>query len=45
MNPEIISYRGWSNTLRLANNDFELLVTTDVGRVFSFTKHHSAKTS
>jgi hypothetical protein len=31
MNPEIISYRGWNNTLRLANDDFELLVTTDVG--------------
>jgi hypothetical protein len=31
MNPEIISYRGWDNTLRLANDDFELLVTTDVG--------------
>jgi hypothetical protein len=31
MNPEIISYRGWGNTLRLANNDIELLVTTDVG--------------
>jgi hypothetical protein len=31
MNPEIISYEGWNNTLRLANNDFELLVTTDVG--------------
>ena len=31
MNPEIISYRGWDNTLRLANNDIELLVTTDVG--------------
>jgi hypothetical protein len=31
MNPEIISYAGWNNTLRLANDDFELLVTTDVG--------------
>ncbi|HEY5707043.1 MAG TPA: hypothetical protein VIS96_15885 [Terrimicrobiaceae bacterium] len=31
MNPEIISYRGWDNTLRLANDDIELLVTTDVG--------------
>jgi hypothetical protein len=31
MNPEIISYEGWNNTLRLANGDFELLVTTDVG--------------
>ena len=31
MNPEIISYEGWNNTLRLANDDFELLVTTDVG--------------
>ncbi|HEY5770569.1 MAG TPA: hypothetical protein VIS71_12060 [Terrimicrobium sp.] len=31
MNPEIISYRGWDKTLRLANNDIELLVTTDVG--------------
>jgi hypothetical protein len=31
MNPEIISYEGWNNTLRLANEDFELLVTTDVG--------------
>src|ERR1700704_3550768 len=31
MNPEIISYRGWNNTLRLANDEFELLVTTDVG--------------
>ena len=31
MNPGIISYRGWNNTLRLANDDFELLVTTDVG--------------
>jgi hypothetical protein len=31
MNPEIISYSGWNNTLRLANDDVELLVTTDVG--------------
>lgn len=31
MNPEIINYRGWNNTLRLANDDIELLVTTDVG--------------
>jgi hypothetical protein len=31
MNPEIISYRGWNNTLRLANEEVELLVTTDVG--------------
>jgi hypothetical protein len=31
MKPEIISYQGWENTLRLANDDFELLVTTDVG--------------
>ena len=31
MNPEIISYGGWNNTLRLANDDIELLVTTDVG--------------
>ena len=31
MNPEIISYHGWHNTLRLANEDMELFVTTDVG--------------
>jgi hypothetical protein len=31
MNPEIISYHGWHNTLRLANDDMELFVTTDVG--------------
>ncbi|MFZ0709675.1 MAG: hypothetical protein WAM53_06510 [Terrimicrobiaceae bacterium] len=31
MNPEIVSYSGWNNTLRLANDDVELLVTTDVG--------------
>ncbi|MGA9579509.1 MAG: hypothetical protein WBV90_18000 [Terrimicrobiaceae bacterium] len=31
MNPEIISYNGWHNTLRLANEDMELFVTTDVG--------------
>jgi hypothetical protein len=31
MNPEIISYHGWQNTLRLANEDMELFVTTDVG--------------
>jgi hypothetical protein len=31
MNPEIVSYHGWNNTLRLANEDIELLVTTDVG--------------
>jgi hypothetical protein len=31
MNPQIIPYRGWQNTLRLANAEMELLVTTDVG--------------
>jgi hypothetical protein len=31
MNPQIIPYRGWQNTLRLANEEMELLVTTDVG--------------
>ncbi|MGA7905705.1 MAG: hypothetical protein WCA06_24020 [Terrimicrobiaceae bacterium] len=31
MNPEIISYNGWHNTLRLANEDMELFVTTDIG--------------
>lgn len=31
MNPEIISYHGWNKTLRLANDDVQLLVTTDVG--------------
>lgn len=31
MNPEIISFHGWHNTLRLANEDMELFVTTDIG--------------
>jgi hypothetical protein len=31
MNPEIIAYGGWDNCLRLANNDMDLVVTTDVG--------------
>ena len=31
MNPEIFSFHGWHNTLRLANEDMELFVTTDIG--------------
>jgi hypothetical protein len=41
MNPEIISYGGWDNSLRLANDDMELIVTTDVGpRILVYKTPH-----
>jgi hypothetical protein len=41
MNPEIITYHGWKNTLLLSNPDIELLVTTDVGpRILVYKTSH-----
>jgi len=40
MNIETISFNKWKNSLRLANEDIELVVTTDVGpRVILFKSH------
>ena len=40
MNPETVSFHGWNNTLRLANESVELMVTTDVGpRILVYKTH------
>lgn len=40
MNIETVSFRNWSNSLRLTNESLELIVTTDVGpRILSCRSH------
>ncbi len=43
MNIEPVNFRGWKNSLRLANSAAELIVTTDIGpRIMSYTAHGAA---